>query len=369
MILDRIFASRRRHKKPSADVVFVCSSEVDEVWVRSTALACRARGMVVSLQICAERGPSADALTRLYDDADLDVGFEVSFSEAAKIDAGLAVTASSGLDRKIFETQAKYFVHMPHSLASLHMIYPPGTFDGYDVLFSAGPHHDLEFEALTGPLQDSNANVFPVGYGKLDLLQDALQQSVGQPADDDRREHVLFAPSWGPDNVLDRLGVPLVETLLAAGFRVTARPHPLFELEQAPVLSALSAIAGRCEAFELESPLHGDGAILTADVLIGDYSGISFEFSALRRRPVISVDVGRKEVNSRWREVGLAPIEIALRNDIGRVVPPDIDAIVVATTRALNGGPTDAATVSRFLHPGRCSQNAVSAMENLLADG
>lgn len=350
----------------SRDVLFVSSSPVDEVWIRSTALQCHADGLQVEVAICGDRRHCPDHVLTLYREVGIKARVGLSLSEAARIGCRLAVTASSGLDRKIFPTRARRFVHMPHSLASLHMIYPAEAFDGYDVLFAAGPHHVSEFAEITRLRGLGSRYAYDVGYGKLDVL---AQQLAGRDARADVRPRVLLAPSWGPDNLLDRCGLALARELLAAGMDVAVRPHPLFYLDRAPVLEAIRALE-QCEpGLRLESPFTGDNAIFDADVLVGDYSGIGFEFAALRGRRIVSVDVGLKVVNPAWQELGLDPVEIACRHHIGAVVPPVVDEIIAAVRLAVaDGAGIQPLALAKFLNvrPGDCANRAASRIKELL---
>ncbi|EXI87385.1 MAG: hypothetical protein AW11_02513 [Candidatus Accumulibacter regalis] len=349
-------------------ILFLSSAPIDEVWTRSTALACRRSGKRVQVIMCGNATEGGDHAVSLYRAAGIAASQGVSFVDAAAERCAIAVTASSGLDRGIFPTRGRLFVHMPHSIASLHMIYPPGSFDGYDVLLAAGPQHDREFLALAKARGLTGRRVLAAGYGKLDVLVEMAKQ--GKPAQN-ARPKVLIAPSWGPDNLLDRCGPALAEQLAAQDFDVVVRPHPLFFLEHAPVLDGLRTLAGRTPWVTLESPLDGDKAIFDADVLVGDYSGTSFEFAALRRRPVVSVDVGLKIANPDWARVGLDPVELALRAELGPVVAPDAATVVaavrdmLASPRAINGD-----TLARFLHGrvGDCGVRAAGLLDRLLRE-
>lgn len=349
------------------DVLFISSSPVDEVWIRSTAMLCHAQGLRVEVVMCGDLHHCPDYVRALYRKAGIRVRVGLTLATAARIRCRLAVTASSGLDRKSFATSAQHFVHMPHSLASLHMIYPAEAFDGYDVLFAAGPHHEAEFLAIARLRGLSLRRTYAVGYGKLDVL---AQQLVGRDAASAERPRVLVAPSWGPDNLLDCCGVALTQALLTAGFYVIVRPHPLFFLDHAPVLEVIRALERREPSLRLESPFTGDDAIFDADVLVGDYSGIGFEFAALRGRPVVSVDVGLKISNPAWQDVGIEPIEVAYRREIGPVVAPVVVDIVAAVQRILgDAGAVRPETVAHFLHgrPGDCAARASACIRELLS--
>ena len=356
----------RRLIPGSADVLFVSTSPIDEIWTRTTALACKAAGLEVEVAVCDGAGAGEPNAFQAYRDAGIRAGAGEFLHCAARVRCRLAVTASSGLDRKIFPTRARYLVHMPHSLASLHMIYPAGAFDGYDVLLAAGSHHETEFKALAAERGLQGRQVFAAGYGKLDVMaREYRERRCGANA----RPRVLVAPSWGPDNLLDRCGVDLAGAMAAQGMDVVVRPHPLFFLDRAPVLDAIRALAERQPLVRLESPFDGDGAIFEADVLVGDYSGIGFEFAALRRRPVVSVDVGLKVANANWRSLGIEPVEVALRPELGPVVPPEPAAIMAAVRSVLEGRhPFRPEVMSHFLHgePGGCGARAAELLTRLM---
>jgi len=275
------------------------------------------------------------------------------------------VAASSGLERNLLPEACRWIVHMPHSLASLHMIYPPDAFDAYDVLLAAGPHHVREFDALGRWRGAGERMAIPVGYGKLDLLRTQRPEAAPSKAG---AAHVLIAPSWGPDNLLERMGVALATALLDTGYRVTVRPHPLFFLGACPVVAQLETMARTHESLDVESPFEGETAIHVADVLIGDYSGASFEFAAHRRRRVLSVDVGRKVINPRWKEIGLPPVEIQMRESIGSLVPPRVDAVAAELTSVLAKPDLDDDVIDRFVFrpAGSCAETARDAVLGLL---
>lgn len=354
---------------PSKDILFVCASPIDEVWVRSTILRCHSLGLRVKMAICGAYADCPEDTLKIYHDAGVGVDCGVTLGQAARIKCRLAVTASSGLNRHIFPSRAKMFIHMPHSLASLHMIYPAEAFDGYDVLFAAGPQHMAEFAAIATTRGLPERRFFPIGYGKLDVL---AQRAAVRQKRSAKRPLVLLAPSWGGDNLLDRCGVALARSLAVAGFDVVVRPHPLFFLDKAPVLDEFQALQSRMPSIQLESPFAGDDAIFDADVLIGDYSGIGFEFAALRRRPVVSVDVGLKVANPAWQTLSLSPVEIACRPQLGPTVPPDVDAIVEAARACITGKyEVSDDVVAGFLYglPGECADRAAGQLQQLLNKG
>lgn len=331
--------------------------------------------MHVMLVVSDDGGLNRDNLAKFYQGEGIKIIFDTTFASAAKLKSTIVVTASSGIDRELLPTKAKYLVHMPHSLASLHLIYPKGTFNGYDVLFACGPQHVREFMAMVEYYNLKNKKIEKIGYGKHDVLKDGLNSYQSTHSTNEIcaviKSHILIAPSWGPDNLLDKCGLELAKVLVENGFKVTVRPHPLFFLEASTVVYEIKAFCNSSENCELESPMDTDDAIYSADLMIGDYSGASFEFVALRSRPVVSVDVGMKEINKEWKKLDIMPIEIGLRESIGCVVEPDVKKIVAAVEESLDKYINDCSAkqvIDEFMYSpeGSCGRNAANAIRKLI---
>lgn len=309
-----------------ADVLFYAASWVDEAWIRSTVGECRRRGWSCILAV-RTAVPKGDR--RRYEAMGVAVEEGADADTMARLAAPIAVTASSGVPRSLFGGDVQTLAHMPHSIVSLHMIYPESAFDGYDVMFAAGPHHEAEFAAMTAAHKLGLRRSFAVGYGKADLLlEDARTQSPARASS----KSVQLAPSWGPHSLLSTMGVSLVEALIANGKHVVLRPHPLHVMEKEPAYEAIVAKYSGSSRFSLELPDARSNAMQSAEVLVTDYSGTAFEFALLRHRPVVFVDVPKKIVNENWNRIGLAPVEVALREKIGIVVSPDPTAVAEAVT-------------------------------------
>ena len=64
-----------------------------------------------------------------------------------------------------------------------------------------------------------------------------------------------------------------------------------------------------------------DDSLLRADVLVCDCSGVALEYALGTERPVIFIDVPVKIQNERFEELGIEPVELALRPLMGVIVP------------------------------------------------
>ena len=216
-----------------------------------------------------------------------------------------------------------HYVFVPHSIVSTHMIYRKDAFDHFDTVFCVGPHHMAEIREAEGLYGLPQKNLFAHGYGRLDTILET--PSAAPPA----RKHgapgireVLVAPSWGPEGLLETRGTELVQILVDAGVNVTVRPHPQTRRFRPDALEALVKLFAANDRFRLEEDMASQESLHSCDIMISDWSGAALEFAFGIERPVLFVDVARKVNNPEYERIGSVPIEVSIRDDIGRVVSP-----------------------------------------------
>jgi len=223
------------------------------------------------------------------------------------------------------------YVYVQHSLVSLHMAYRPGAFDHFDTIFCAGPHHVEEVRAIETQRSSKPKVVVEHGYPRLEaLLTNAESQAASPPAD-----HILIAPSWGPEGLVESgLAAQFIPLLLAEGYQVTLRPHPQTNRFAGDKIKHIAA-ANQVSRFELETSVDGFNSLAQSTIMISDWSGAAFEYALGFDKPVLFVDIPRKVNNPDYREIALQPIEEALRDNVGLTAAPDPQAIVQAAGELL----------------------------------
>ncbi len=343
-------------------MLFYCNQVLHATWIRSTYLELEALGFRCAIVTESRHPIPLLPGARTY---------RGSASLLRRLNAPVLVTAVSGVPRERLHQNVRFHVHMPHSLVSLHMAYPEGAFDGYDLIFACGEHHIAEVVALRRLRPHWRATALPVGYGKSDELRRELR-ALKLP-DSKRRPHVVVAPSWGERNLLDSLGLELVRELLECGYDVTVRPHPGGVANAARVCSLLRERYGNCDRFRLELPTAGSGSLLDADLMISDYSGVALEYAFLRELPVLYVDVPHKAFNNDWNSVGLVPLELSVREVVGKVVAAETHAILSGARELLASSQrfVQAIRVARSkycFNYGTCGKSAARAIGDLLSD-
>ncbi|MDR2219354.1 MAG: CDP-glycerol glycerophosphotransferase family protein [Methylobacillus sp.] len=296
---------------PAPDILFVAGSQVDLQWIIPAYEAAAKQGLQ-----CAFAGPG---LTVPQGAAYYDISMHV----LRFFRTSVFVTATSGLASARMPKRCARRVAIPHSLVSLHMAYPAGTFDGYTDIFCCGEHHYAEVEAMNRHDGITGRRPVLIGYGKYERLAATRPDSSIAGSS---QKHVLIGPSWGQGNILETMGTELLARLLTEGYRVTLRPHPSFFMYGNAQVTPLLETFRDHPAFTLENSLEESIALWTADTMIADYSGLSLEFAFIRERPVLYVDVPPKMLNPGWRELAHEPLEFLVREHIGIIVSPTVDA-------------------------------------------
>jgi CDP-glycerol glycerophosphotransferase (TagB/SpsB family) len=102
----------------------------------------------------------------------------------------------------------------------------------------------------------------------------------------------LVSPSWGVSALLAKYGEKLLDPLAKAGFRIIVRPHPQSKLSEGAMLERLMARYKDTPNLEWDYERENIFSLAKADIMIGDFSGILFDYMFLCDRPVIYVNYG-----------------------------------------------------------------------------
>lgn len=227
------------------------------------------------------------------------------------------------------------YVYLHHSMVSTHMIYRPEAFDHFDTILCAGPHHVDETRAREQSAGLSAKTLVEHGYGRLDAI---LAEGASGPRQrpPGAVPHVLVAPSWGENGLLELHVDPLLDALQDIDLEVTFRPHPRTGLLRPDVISNLRNRIDKQPRFHYDDQPNARDSLHTADVMISDWSGAALEFALGLERPVIFIDVPRKVQNPDYESLDCEPLEVRIREQLGVVLPPEklTDLASVATRMA-----------------------------------
>ena len=317
-----------------------------------------------------------DLIQRLNDDAEVFVLIAYDF-EKSRIDLpASAVVISTSLipylsvdfvltldtGKAPVHTVSK-LIHVPHSLASMHVIYPEGSFDYFDYIFCAGPHQLHELTQILLKRGNKKCVLIPAGYEVVDrLMLGALPERHALPV-------ILFAPSWGESNALVLHGEEIVASLLDF-CEVVLRPHVMSVTEDAKTLEAIRLRFENHPRFHLDLSADSSMVLRRADLLISDWSGIAFEYALAFLRPVVFINGPMKVFNHNWSQYLNEPgIEMTARTEVGMIVDkiknlPFVVNELLSTSNAWKEKILQAREQLLF-YPSQCAEISYSALKLL----
>ena len=244
-----------------------------------------------------------------------------------KMDADIVVMTTPDLET--FHIKRSYvrkdieYIYAPHDPMSVHMSFREGALDHFDTVLCVGPQQVREIRKTEEVYGLPAKTLVPCGYALLDDL--IREQEKREAGPEDGLIRILIAPSWNEDNILDSCIDGLLEQLLRADRIITVRPHPEYVKRYGPRMEALmnrwADRTGPGLCFETDFSSHR--SMDEADVLISDWSGIAYEYSYSTGRPTLFINTKVKAPNPNWEKIGITPLEISLRDRIGRSLNKD----------------------------------------------
>ena len=265
------------------------------------------------------------------------IGLKKTISLMLKMECDMVVMTTPDLDKyylkKSMMKKDIEYVYIPHALMSMHMGMKEGSLDAFDTIFCAGAHIKREVMATERVYGLPHKELVEFGYPLVDdlIVMGEAERKTHKTAG---RREILIAPTWNEDNILDSCIDEMLERLLCDDYHITVRPHPEYVKRYGARMQAIvERWKGRVgEGLTFELDFSGNKSIYSSDLMITDWSGISFEFSFATKRPTLFVNTKMKVLNENWQKIDCTPIEITLRDEIGISIEKSdvagIDAIV-----------------------------------------
>ena len=239
-----------------------------------------------------------------------------------KMDADMVIMTTPDLET--FHIKRSYirkdieYIYTPHETNSTHLQFREEAFDHFDTLLMVGEPQIREVRKREEMLGLPKKNLIPCGYCMLDDLIEAWEKR--EPEQEGRKTQILIAPTWNEDNILDSCVDELIRSLSAPDRRIVVRPHPEYVKRFRPKVDAMLSRWEKETGDNLvfETDFSSSRSIWESDLMITDWSAISNEYSYTTGRPTLFINTKMKVMNPNWEQLGIEPIEISLRNRIGR---------------------------------------------------
>ena len=240
------------------------------------------------------------------------------------------------------------YVYVPHCIDSINMTMRTGAVDHYDSVLCVGKHQKEEITNTEAVYGLPHKTLVDWGYTLLDEMR---AQYAASAHEDKPGKKILIAPSWQKDNIVDSCLEEILDTLKGRGYQITVRPHPQeVRLNQA-YMEQLEAKYAADRDVEIQTDFSSNSTVFEADLLITDWSGITYEYAFTTLRPVLFIDTPMKVMNPEYEKINTPPINIWMREVIGAVVKPDeLEKLPEAVERLLSGRDEYRERIDRFVH-------------------
>lgn len=239
-----------------------------------------------------------------------------------KMDADIVIMTMPDLEnyhiKRSYVKQDVEYIYMFHWCTSTHMVIREKALDHYDTIFCPGPHQVEEIRCTEKMYQLPAKNLVETSYGVIENLVHAYEKMEKK---EDTRPQILIAPSYQADNIMDSCIDVLLDQLLPKQYRLIVRPHPQY-IRRAP--QKIEAFRQKYQKelgnnlFEFQTDFSSGNTVYQSDVVITDWSTISYEFSLTTMKPTLFINTPMKVVNPHYTEYPMEPLDISLRNQIGR---------------------------------------------------
>ena len=213
-----------------------------------------------------------------------------------------------------------HYIYIFHSMFSTHSYLRKDALDNYDTIFCVGPHHMNEIRMTEKEYNLKPKKLVEYGFGRLDTLLKKKQEFTHEKNDE---KLVLITPSYGKNNLLEKCGIELISELLENGYKVFLRPHFRIIKNSPELINSIKNKFLENSNFILHEGIIPFEKFQNSMCLISDWSGISFEYAFTHEKPIIFIDVPKKEFNPESAKFLDLPIEITTREKIGKVVSPN----------------------------------------------
>ena len=224
-----------------------------------------------------------------------------------------------------------HYVYIFHSLTSTHMVDTEKSFDHYDTIFCAGPHQKKEIELREKNKDLKAKNLVPYGYPRIEKL---IQLS-SKPKNE--KKVILLAPTWGEQSIINLMGIEICSIILNQGYSLILRPHHETIKRSPQLIDEIENKYSHLETFRLVREMGDSESLLQSDLLICDWSGTAIEYAFGLEKPIIFIDIPPRVRNPNWREIQSEPLEMSIREKVGRVIcPSKLDELPSSISQLLN---------------------------------
>jgi hypothetical protein len=268
----------------------------------------------------------------------------------------------------------KHYAHILHAASDATM-YRLFGIDYFDSVLLTGDYQAADIRRLESLRGLPAKELVTVGCTYLDVYAEKINAIAPE---ENHPFTVLVSPSWGPSGLLSKYGTKLLDPLSQTGMRIIIRPHPQSKKSEGAMLDALASRYKNTANIEWDYERENIYALSKSDIMISDFSGIIFDYTFLRDKPVLYVkagidlrpydadDLGENALIELWQFRTVQEIGIELKEEmfpgIGEAIKAAADSDTLRAAR-------QAAKLAAWMHRGEAGKRVAEFMINKRLNG
>ncbi len=209
------------------------------------------------------------------------------------------------------------YIYIPHGMDSNNLTQRTGSMAHYDTVFAVGEHQKEELLAENQVYDLKDRKVFEWGYC---LLDEMLHEYKKMPKKVSKTKTIMVAPSWQKDNIIDLCLDKILDSLSGKNYNVIVRPHPQQVRHMREYFEKMKDKYKNVNNILIQTDFSNTSSVFDADLIISDWSGISYEYAFTTKKPVISINTPMKIMNPEYKKIKVEPMTIWARKIIGETV-------------------------------------------------
>lgn len=258
-----------------------------------------------------------------------------------KMDADIVVMTTPDLEtyhiKRSYVRKDIEYIFIMHDMGSFNLTNRNGAVDHFDTVFCTGKHQKEEVEKIEIAKGLPKKTTVEAGY---DLLDDMIKDYESKETADvtsnaNQRPQILIGPSWQVDSIMDSCIDDILEGFKDSEFDVIVRPHPQYVRHKAEKCEVLKEKYKDYPNISVQTDFSSNSTVFDAAILVTDWSGICFEYAYTTKRPVIFIDTPMKIMNPEYKMIDTVPINIMLRNEIGKSIAMEDAATTAEVVREM----------------------------------
>lgn len=209
----------------------------------------------------------------------------------------------------------QHYAHIVHAPTDV-FTYRKFAFDYFDSVFCSGLHQIKGIRKLEERRGTNKKILLETGFTVYDVM---LEQISTLPEPKEEKQIVLVAPTWKEYSIINRFGINFFDSLLKeSSYDIIIRPHPQTYVSHPKLIAEIEEKYKTEPRITIDTNPLGTESMHKADLMIGDLSGVFWDFAFLYSKPVLLLKTNFESIEGfEGSELDYEMWEMKERNQLG----------------------------------------------------